>query len=437
MATTASLGSLARLSPELRFCVYQQIALTLLENCPHKAALLQTSRRLSQEFSHYLDAFWRRTELNFEISPSGTHGPWLSLTSNTGFNIVLSHMSDAMSRGFASLPYDRIKAINLKTRAPERTDPGQAILTWQRCQEFVSLLLNRRSASGDLPNMNISLTQNIVTGSWFNLDQACPQQSLPIQQPNCPILVYEEDYCLVLSPFLRLRHVREATITVPRALTNYLQLHGSNFLPRLESFMMECLPFGEVDARCAAPSDRGIEYSLSDLYLRMERKLDTIPGPTASQLRLERFAIWFDNGLGSRSEHQEAIISICSNLPQRSDEERSAIDMHIHFLEERYKSMRALNPGSLYQQYGHCSQWYAKLYTPAENQQPWSVLDAVGVGLLRDSWCPPQIWFERYGASGIGPLNSQEVSEWVTTACSGDPCRSWRYIGELWNGPWQ
>lgn len=105
--------------------------------------------------------------------------------------------------------------------------------------------------------------------------------------------------------------------------------------------------------------------------------------------------------------------------------------MHVRCFERRYAIMRALNPNSLYQRYGHASSWSKKRYYCDRDKRISCIDHAVASGLIREEW-DPTAWYGIYGGSGLIAFNSKKCFKRLSAAIHGDVSRSLTCVDTMW-----
>jgi len=419
---SSGLGSLDTLPLELRLCIYDELARNQLEDCKYISALAQVSHELLSEVAYHHGIFWSNTVLRFKISPRHERNAWLTVESNTIPEIYLRDLDDAISRGFRNLPYHLLKGIKIEIGCPSRTDQGQILCVWKKCFDLVKLLGDRKVPF--LAPLEICLVDTCKTASWYNARKSLPQKSLPIIEPGCSISVEEADFLIALTPFVCLKGAAKASISVPEALRRDLkansQYNGITTAERL-------LERGGPAASPADADDQSLDDSLwmgrDDLYLKLETRLDFAAGRTANQLRLERFATWFDAGridAMSPVENEFRRIAWWSPAPE-------ALVTHVSNLSARYMTMRALNPSSLYHRFGPKQSWHTKYFDCVSE----SVTEGVYTGVAQDGW-DTQAWYDKYQQQGLPAFNSRKSRNRVHNAVMGSRPEYGRSLDDIW-----
>lgn len=112
--------------------------------------ILQTSHQLYEEVSPLV---YQNEVLRFHISPTCQYQSWLSIMTRKNVKLNLCDLQDATSQGLLSLPYTKLKGINVELEAPDATDPGQMICLWKKVISLTDMLLEVNG----LPDVEIHL----------------------------------------------------------------------------------------------------------------------------------------------------------------------------------------------------------------------------------------------------------------------------------------
>jgi hypothetical protein len=133
------------------------------KNDPIKSDLriLRTSRSLSLEILPHL---YDKEILTFKLLPLYCRNSWITVTNQLGATWFLESLSHAISLGFADIPYEKLKRIEVEIPAPDVTDPGQLINLWTKVREFLQLLQRK-----EMPEVNTHLLGTDST-SWMAPD---------------------------------------------------------------------------------------------------------------------------------------------------------------------------------------------------------------------------------------------------------------------------
>lgn len=413
------LGSLDTLPAELRLHIYDELALTQLDDATYITALQQVSDQLLKEVVHHHGTFWRRTILRFKISPEHERNSWLTVESNTMPDFHFRDIKDAISQGFNRMPYDLLKGIKVEIGAPSRTDQGQMLCVWKKCFDLAKFLGTRNSPF--LAPLELCFVDTSSSASWFHAKKDLPQRSFPTIQPGCSIPVEEVDFMIALVPFVCLRGAVKVTITLSENLRVNLQRNSKYYgIVAAESLMQFRGPVGSSNH---AGEDDDMRLERDDLYLRLETRLDFAVGRTANQLRLERFATWFDEGgIDSESPAEREVRRIAYMSPAPQD-----LVTHASHLKERYTIMRALNPLSLYHRFGPKQSWHTVDFDGASN----AVRGAAYDGVIEDEW-DPQAWYDKYQEKGLPSFNSRKSQNHVHHAVMGSLPVDSQSLDEIW-----
>lgn len=239
-------------------------------------------------------------------------------------------------------------------------------MLWQKVNALVDVLLEE-PASADSKDVMINLT-----GRW-NL--GCQQR----QSIFCPVGV-RPDHDIVILPFSRL--ARACYYRLPAMLTaSFRDTNWAN--NSLVSLMQANLENRRTEV--AQDYLAGMERWMRDTAIFVETSLDTIQGPTANMLRLERFSNWFEDGSDSwKSRHSDWLLS---NFP----EHRDAFWRHDHLLRHVTLIMHHNVCGSVGSQ-------PAVVHGCADGQSP-----------IYEGW-DAAAWYKMY-PSGVPPLGTPSMRE--------------------------
>ncbi len=293
----SSIGLLAQLPREVRDLIWENFIPSYGQGT--NLSILRTCRQLYAEVASRL---YQDEVLRFYICPTYQYQSWLSIVTHRGAKLHLRDEQDAVSRGFSSLPYAKLKGLIVEVGAPDPTDPGQMICLWKKAGSLADLL--SQGVDG-LPDLDIHLVNSQPSeGSsgesrWSTAGIA--QQSIPCDRNHEYYDEYDEDFEAILQPFCRLRNARSASVQVATEIdaVGYL-------LENTAAFMVLDKPFGCHGAE-GEWSDDSTQGSLNRNFLRFDNALDDLPGPTARMLRLERFSSWFEERLYGESKHLDEL----------------------------------------------------------------------------------------------------------------------------------
>lgn len=151
------------------------------------------------------------------------------MTSELGANWTLESYRHAVTLGFAALPYQNLKGIEIEIQAPDPTNLGQLIYLWTKVRGLVALF----SHAKELPKISIHLKDTEDT-KWAvngNLQKSIVYAAA---------IDFDFDYEIVLFPFCRLRNCQEVKIHVPEEVKTNIETPLEFF----ESVMILKEPFG-------------------------------------------------------------------------------------------------------------------------------------------------------------------------------------------------
>jgi len=290
-----SIGLLAQLPREVRDLIWENFVPSHGQQT--NLGILRTCRQLYEEVSPLV---YQNEVLRFHISPTYQYQSWLSIITRKGAELHLRDLQDATSQGFSSLPYTKLKGINVELEAPDATDPGQMICLWKKVISLTGML----SEVNGLPDLEIHLVdaeplKSSEESKWST--DGIAQQSIPCDRNHEYYDEYDEDFEAILQPFCRLRNARSASVHVATKINAV-----SHLLENIAAFMILKEPFGCYIAE-GEWSDNSTQKSLDRNFLQFDNALDDLPGTTARMLRLERFSSWFEDGLHSKSKYLDEL----------------------------------------------------------------------------------------------------------------------------------
>ncbi|KAL8725348.1 MAG: hypothetical protein Q9166_007408 [cf. Caloplaca sp. 2 TL-2023] len=382
MEQASTLGAFNSLPRELRDEIWQHVMAT------RRFAFLRASRPIYTDASSILDrTIYTYTVLQFHISPEYQYKSWLTVESNFEAIWPLRNLNHAFKKGFNKVPYEKLKKIQINIQAPSSRDSGQVICLYKKCRDLAALL---EHAKQGLPNLEINLLDS-ESAKW-SLDGE-PQRSIDDEFWNDT-----DDQDIVLYAFLRLRNARSATINTPTHCNDCFSRRVAKILMRKDLVGTYRDPDDEWD-------DLALQEQMDELYVRLDLDLDSLPGPTANMMRLERFSSWYTGKIGGESKYEKEYERIFKTWPDFAFIPSMIAGLHI-----RYLDMRAFNPKSLKHRYeeGELSAILAQLPLPAGVKR---LTKAFDLGLIKETW-EQDTWHNRKGRrswpEGIPPLQSRE-----------------------------
>ena len=276
----SGLGTLAKLSPEIRCLVWQHLMPEHRSNRqtylplylqwvsfdvelvrPLKTlSILQASQQLHEEVAGEL---YNNRALHFCIDPK--YSGW-----------TIEDLPEASARDFNYTNYANFKVIKIDIYPPDVKDPGQLLRARKNIIDLVATL----ARSTELQRIEIILFKN-GSSTWY--DHEIAQRSIDSFD--------ETDLEQLLGPFRYLRKAKHAKIELPPHPNagEYLM----EFAEEVESRMMTSEPFGtkthEEDF-----VDKNMDVTERTIAIRLDLALDTMKGSTAANLRRDRFNAWYD-----------------------------------------------------------------------------------------------------------------------------------------------
>ncbi|KAL2867487.1 uncharacterized protein BJX67DRAFT_380837 [Aspergillus lucknowensis] len=154
MATTPpfdpGLGTLSRLPPEIRLCIYDWIPpykrerhmqLRITHNPRSGLGILCASRKLYDEFSHHL---YHGADLHFCMSPRISKS-WVTVSILQLYWCSWRFWHpDPYIRAFRNFPYHRV-SVYIDVSAPNPEDGVQLIILWRKVNQLVDMLAKASS----------------------------------------------------------------------------------------------------------------------------------------------------------------------------------------------------------------------------------------------------------------------------------------------------
>ena len=386
------LGTLGRLPPEIRVLIWHRLLLPPYVSfvfSKNHLAILRTCRQFNEEA---WPIAYDGAVLRFHISTWDQERFWLKVSINGGVGFELKCLHDAVTRGFHSLPYKKLKRIGVIVEAAACSWPCELIHLWRQVNNLVELL---EHADG-LPELRIHLRPKPNCGRrWGWLEYGEPA-SMFWTKHNYAFKLndrYYDDYEAILMPFCRLRKVRSASIKMVEPFyTDTIPI----FFSRVECVMMREMPFGRFRAR-PGWSDKEIQAELDDLWMRFDLAIDAFADVTDSSLHLDRYASWYDKGLGSESKYADKLEQVYwSTWP-------TFIRYHGAIL-RRYFYMRALNPLSLFTQKKTvvnriCRERYYEFAWYPEKLKAWTEKEVFPHTVFQDEGWDKDEWYRYYEPS--------------------------------------
>ena len=287
---SSSLGSFAKLPPELRLDIWDRLFASIAihgratirnqVSPPRNLAILHASRRLYEETSDYLYADLRHIIL---LSPIYAKQQWITAhIYSRGLSATCDFENTAeVRRHLQNFPHQRT-ALDIEISAPGRKDPGQIVLLWQKVNALVDILIALPSPFC-YPHAQVRLE-----GRWVRRGEA--RETIKCPTGNRP------DHEIVIMPFTRLNsswdhRLPENLSAVVDKLSN--PPYGSALSGMQRTYVK------------SAPANEWLQ----ETAIFLDTNLDDIPGATADRLRLDRFSGWFDDGDSWISQYEDQFLS--------------------------------------------------------------------------------------------------------------------------------
>lgn len=294
------------LPPEVRCKIYAQ--------CVNIRAfgLLYVSKQFHNEFSPFLQEDF---VLGFHIDPSSSTEVKLISPDNSPWgdqwiiNAASSHPDYSI---IDEMPIDRFKGIRILIDPPSMDDTGQVDRGWLQSTALVTALLydwedpTMSPITEDdiwrpptrlttrLPPITIQVrdgdtVQWYSNGSW-NRQVPCYTAWEPVLGTARAHENASSDLEIILTPFARLRYADAISIELP--FNAPVESGFENFRSRLVSFMTRKKSFGLEVSRELGPNDNDVQAREDTLYVWLDYLLDDMHGPSAANIRRDRFKFW-------------------------------------------------------------------------------------------------------------------------------------------------
>jgi hypothetical protein len=169
----------------------------------------------------------------------------------------------------------------VEVEAPDHRDPSQMVALWKKVQDLMQLL----SASESLMNLEIYF-QDTDFGKWF-LDGEPRQTITPEYNAN----EFPNNIKAIVLLFCKLCNVRHVTFHLPKKDEGTTSL-----IERCNHAMTSEARYQEV------------QTELDTIFMQFDRALDTLSGPTARFLRLERFCSWYIKDRKAKTLHESQYV---------------------------------------------------------------------------------------------------------------------------------
>ncbi|KUJ15144.1 uncharacterized protein LY89DRAFT_783350 [Mollisia scopiformis] len=235
-------------------------------------AILRACQQLNEEIAIPL---YEKETLQIRVESDRTK--WLAIESSLGASWTIPNIQHPLCESFKNLPYGELQGIQIWIDAPENIT--QLFCISRNVRHLVNLL----DQAGKLPAVSIHLS-NTSNKTWAEQDGTA-QRSLPGRYAK-------PDYFVALLPFCRLRNISQASLHVPNGFIE----EGNVDLQLMEQVMGRNMPFGSFTGDDEQIwYDNEMQTDLDDIYMHLERELDTMTGLDPNMLRLERFMSWYDD----------------------------------------------------------------------------------------------------------------------------------------------
>ena len=299
-ATDKMAKTFANLPPEMRIRIFHEC---IERRC---VKMLRLNMRLYQELSPEL---YENFVFTMTLDPLA---PVSSIALFGGGEHFLPVQSEHIQQPHCfvdkKIPFHRFKRIDIRLLPPDPEDPGQLVRSWLMVTRLLNWLPPRwrlpfnppesecmiRPAINNtglkLPRIQLEFLE-VGARRWQNSSKHLGTTHMESwdEERNPGLNFGEDDLHLLLLTFRRIRYARDMTIIFPKGVDdNDLNLQRSRLMEvaRLE----RC--FGLHTDQGLDPSDHNYQSEEDFWHLAFDRILDNLPGPAATQLRLERFSNW-------------------------------------------------------------------------------------------------------------------------------------------------
>ncbi|ETI24025.1 hypothetical protein G647_03394 [Cladophialophora carrionii CBS 160.54] len=185
------------------------------------------------------------------------------------------------------IPFENLKEIQIDILPPDHREPAQLICAWMQITRLLAWLLPQaEAASRPLCESQIKPATNNtglrlphVHVAFLEQEGRQWQKSIAVNAGQPEMI----DLNVLLSAFRRIRYAQRFSVTIPNACKTD---HLSQYCSDTERLVTRQSPFG------SQPGDSRIQSIEDYLHTTLDCILDDLPGTSAAQLRLERFASW-------------------------------------------------------------------------------------------------------------------------------------------------
>ena len=410
MDTSSAFGTLDSLPSHLRFMIWQNLG-------PQRSAAMCTNSLVYEEIHAFkYDSLQINVQtdetllvsniafsnhdhsLRFAELQCSDLAQWIMKIPFTkvkclNFNIYPPSLDDP-EQLVTKIPFTKIKCLTFNIYPPSLDDPGQLVRAWFLINHIIDAIprYSTNRSSTNLPPVEVHIMQN-ADRRW-SVDGILNRSDA---------LNDFTDLESALLPFLRFHQLTKTSVYLP----DDLQSHDPQLVERLATLVSDI--GGNAPPAYAS-------YMQHLRHIQLERLLDDLPGPTASVLRRERFALWSQEYEVNYHRHILDRFLACRDpktrwrtlsLDGRSDSNyRPYRDDFVKL----YLEMRAWNPMSidLYEKPASANDeeaWH--LYRAMKAQRE----TALETGGVHDGWSVRE-WRARY-PHGLPTRSSTEYKRYV------------------------
>ena len=223
---------------------------------------------------------------------------------------TVSGMEGAAPVDFRDVKFGRFRKIKVNIYAHDPNDPGQLLRMRGQLINLVCMLARLQSVirddgvGADKPQSPQILLHHQGDAGWPAVPTGHRLPGIEIEfvdqeatvwggpeEHSCLLAYGKNDMTHMIRIFEYLRGCLTAKIIVPSRLQGAIKISLDDLMPELQSVpvqMTSTTPFG------TGPNDRRIRKYESGRALQFDCELDTLDGPTAATLRLQRFQAWRD-----------------------------------------------------------------------------------------------------------------------------------------------
>ena len=293
----AGLGTLSQLPPEIRMDIWDHFSLHIdhdqdpqdkyFGRPPRKyLGFLRASKAINNEACDFV---YRKTILEFWSCTPEKDNFWLYVSTNGGLFRYFWDLEDAMKKGYGSLPLSKFKKIVVNILPLEHAmSLASLTVAWLRNFHIAQLLGVKKHKAASI-HFRLLDGQN---ASWSSENLVKAPDGTPlntfmhhdVKQPNRPSIVFQPDFVLVMTPFMRLRQFQRAELTYSEPL------EAREVAEKLEKLLTRPEPFGSFSRPDKDPlSDKAIQQEFQDVKWHMLLASRRWKGTLEERIRERKF----------------------------------------------------------------------------------------------------------------------------------------------------